>query len=245
MNIIAIDTSGPLASCAVMRDGSIVHLIAMNHGLTHSETIMPALEESMRAAGVSCAEADVFAAVAGPGSFTGVRIGVCAAKGLAHAWGKPCARVDALEALAMNYQGFDGIACPILDARRGQVYCAAFDMKNMKNGMPERILADDAVALEAFLESLPRDRRLVFLGDGLRVHAGKIREMLPEAVIAPANLRELHADAACLLAAQRQEEWMPAHLLTPIYLRAPQAERERDRRLKENDMGSSGMQKND
>lgn len=242
MNIIAIDTSGPLASCAVMKDGSIVHLTAMNQGLTHSETIMPALEEGMRAAGISCAEADVFAVVAGPGSFTGVRIGVCAAKGLAHAWGKPCARVDALEALAMNYQGFDGIACPILDARRGQVYCAAFDMKN---GMPERMLEDDAVALEVFLDRLPRDRRLVFLGDGLRVHARRIREALPEAVIAPANLRELHADAACLLAAERQGEWMPAHLLTPIYLRVPQAERERDRRLKENDMGSSGMQKNE
>lgn len=83
MNIVAIDTSGPVASCAVMRDGSIVHMIAMNQGLTHSETIMPALDEAMRAASLSCRDVDCFACVAGPGSFTGVRIGVCAAKGLA------------------------------------------------------------------------------------------------------------------------------------------------------------------
>ena len=138
-------------------------------------------------------------------------------------------QVDALETLAMNYQCFDGIACPILDARRGQVYCAAFDMKG---GMPARILPDDAIELGAFLDKLPKDRRLVFLGDGLRVHAGKIKEILPDAIIAPANLRDLRADAACILAAARPESWMDAHLLTPIYLRIPQAERERNARLK-------------
>ena len=228
MNIVAMDTSGPLASCAVYRDGEIIHMTAMNQGLTHSETIMPALDESMRAANLSCRDVDCFACVAGPGSFTGVRIGVCAVKGLAHAWNKPCARIDALECLAMNYQHFDGIACTILDARRNQVYCAAFDMKN---GLPERILPDDAMEIGAFLEKLPRDRRLVFLGDGLKVHAKRIAEELPEAVIAPANLRSLRADAACLLAAAKQDEWMQERLLTPIYLRIPQAERERNARL--------------
>ena len=228
MNILAIDTSGPVASCAVMKNGSIVHLIAMNQGLTHSETIMPAVDAAMSAAGLNCAEIDCFAVVAGPGSFTGVRIGACAAKGLAHAWNKPCARIDALEALAMNYQGFDGVACPILDARRGQVYCAAFDMKN---GLPERILPDDALPLAEFIEKLPADRRVVFLGDGLRVHASAIREKRPDAVLAPANLRDLRADAAAILAAEQQGEWMEARLLTPIYLRIPQAERERNARL--------------
>lgn len=229
MNIVAIDTSGPLASCAVMKDGAIVHMIVMNQGLTHSETIMPALDDAMRASGLSCKDVDCFACVAGPGSFTGVRIGVCAAKGLAHAWNKPCASVDALEALAMNVQGFDGIACPILDARRNQVYCAAFDMKN---GLPQRVLEDEAIEIGAFLEKLPRDRRLIFLGDGLRVHADRIRETLPDVLLAPANMRELRADAACLLADARQDAWMEARLLTPIYLRIPQAERERNARLK-------------
>ena len=228
MIIVGLDTSGPLASCAVLRDGSIVHLTAMNQGLTHSETIMPALDAAMEAAGLRCDQVDCFATVAGPGSFTGVRIGVCAAKGLAHAWNKSCARIDALEALAMNYQGFDGLACPILDARRRQVYCAAFDMAG---GLPRRVLPDAAMELGAFVDSLPRDRRVVFLGDGLRVHAGRILEMRSDACIAPANLRDLRADAACLLAAARPEEWMEARALTPIYLRAPQAERERKARL--------------
>lgn len=229
MNIVAIDTSGPAASCAVMKDGAVVQLTVMNHGLTHSETIMPALEQAMRAAGLSCAEVDVFAAVAGPGSFTGVRIGVCAVKGLAHAWDRPCARVDALEALAMNFYGFDGLACPILDARRGQVYCAAFDMRA---GLPQRVMDDGAMDLRAFVEGLPKDRRIVFLGDGLRVHALALRELLPEALIAPANLQDLHADAACVLAAARPETWIEARLLTPVYLRAPQAKRERERRIR-------------
>jgi len=231
MNIVAIDTSGPVASCAVMKDGEIVHAISMNQGLTHSETIMPALDESMSASGITCKDVDVFAAVAGPGSFTGVRIGVCAVKGLAHAYNTPCVQIDALEALAMNFQHFDGIACPILDARRNQVYCAAFDMKN---GLPERILEDDAIEIGAFLEKLPKDRKLVFLGDGLRVHAQKISEALGEqAIIAPANLRQLRAEAACLLAQQKKDQWMEGRMLTPIYLRVPQAERERNARMNE------------
>ena len=229
MNIVAIDTSGPVASCAVMKDSQIAHSILMNQGLTHSETIMPALDSAMRAAGLTCADVDCFATVAGPGSFTGVRIGVCAVKGLAHAVGKPCVRIDALEALAMNFAGFDGVACPILDARRSQVYCAAFEMKN---GLPARILDDAAMDIGEFLNALPKDRRLVFLGDGLRVHADLIREKLPEAVIAEANLANLRAESACILAENKQNEWMEARLLTPIYLRAPQAERERERRAR-------------
>ena len=231
MNIVAIDTSGPTASCAVMRDGEIIHSVFLNQGLTHSETIMPALDEAMTNAQIDCSQVDAFAAVAGPGSFTGVRIGVCAVKGLAHAHNTPCASVDALEALAMNVIGFDGIACPILDARRGQVYCAAFDVRGE---LPVRVLPDQAIELNAYLAQLPEDRRLIFVGDGLRVHADAILRVLGDrAVIAAANLRNLRAEAACMLANAHQDQWMEARRLVPIYLRAPQAERERDRRLRE------------
>ena len=231
MNIVAIDTSGPTASCAVMRDGEIIHSVFLNQGLTHSETIMPALDEAMTSAQIDCSQVDAFAAVAGPGSFTGVRIGVCAVKGLAHAHNTPCASVDALEALAMNVIGFDGIACPILDARRGQVYCAAFDVHGE---LPVRVLPDQALELNAYLAQLPQDRRLIFVGDGLRVHADAILRALGDrAVIAEANLRNLRAEAACMLANAHRDQWMEARKLVPIYLRAPQAERERDRRLRE------------
>ena len=223
--VLAIDTSGPVAGCAVMVGRRIVHLTAMNHGLTHSETIMPAVDTALEGAGLRCADVDVFAAVAGPGSFTGVRIGVCAAKGLAHAVGKPCAAVHALEALAMNFYGFDGLCCTILDARRGQVYCAAFDMAE---GMPRRALEDAAQPLPDFLARLPGDRRLVFVGDGVPVHCETMRAALGErALIAPENLRDLRADAACLLAARRPDTWVEAARLRPIYLRPPQAERNR------------------
>jgi len=226
--VLTIDTSGPVAGCAVLRGGRIVHLVAMNHGLTHSETIMPAVDAALEGAGLRCGDVDVFAAVAGPGSFTGVRIGVCAAKGLAHAVGKPCVAVHALEALAMNFYGFDGLCCPILDARRGQVYCAAFDMAG---GMPTRAMADAALPLEAFLASLPTDRRLAFVGDGVPVYSEAVRQAMGErALIAPPYLRDLRADAACLLAAARPETWVPAAELRPIYLRAPQAVRERERK---------------
>ena len=231
LNIVAIDTSGPTASCAVMRDGEIIHSVFLNQGLTHSETIMPALDEAMTNAQIDCSQVDAFAAVAGPGSFTGVRIGVCAVKGLAHAHNTPCASVDALEALAMNVIGFDGIACPILDARRGQVYCAAFDVRGE---LPVRVLPDQALELNAYLAHLPQDRRLIFVGDGLRVHADSISNALGDrAVIAAANLRNLRAEAACMLANAHRDQWMEARKLVPIYLRAPQAERERDRRLRE------------
>lgn len=225
MKLLAIDTSGPAASCAVLDGERVLCLIAMNRALTHSETIMPAVDRALQAAELQCADIDCFAAVAGPGSFTGVRIGVCAVKGLAHAAGKPCARVNSLEALSMNFAGFDGLICPILDARRGQVYCAAYDVRT---GLPTEVLPPAALPLGEFVEKLPRDRRLMFPGDGVAVHGAALRALLGDrAVIAPPNLRDLRADAACVLAAARPDLWMPAHQLTPVYLRAPQAERER------------------
>ncbi len=230
--VLAIDTSGPVAGCAVLKGGKIVHQIAMNHGLTHSETIMSAVDAALSAVNLACADVDVFAAVAGPGSFTGVRIGVCAAKGLAHGAGKPCCAVHALDALAMNFYGFDGLCCPILDARRGQVYCAAFDMRQ---GLPRRALADAAEPLADFLARLPKDGRLVFVGDGVPVHEAAVREALGDrAMIAPPSLRDLRADAAAVLAARRPETWVEAKTLAPIYLRAPQAERERKVKLENN-----------
>ncbi len=212
-----------------MTNGKIAQLIEMDNGLTHSETIMPAIDRALEAAGVCAREIDLFAVVAGPGSFTGVRIGVCAAKGFAHAWGKPCAPIHALEALSLNLAGFDGLVCPILDARRGQVYCAAFDVKT---GVPVRALDDDAVALEDFIGSLPPCEKYAFVGDGVPVNAEKIKVMLGARVfLPPAHLLSLRADAVAVLAAQKEDEWVAARALTPVYLRKPQAERERMEKL--------------
>lgn len=223
MNILAVDTTGPVAGCAIMRNGEIAYTAAMRLGRTHSQTILPAVDAAMRATGMSFQDFDVFCAVNGPGSFTGVRIGVCMVKGFAHALDKPCCAVNALEALAMNAAGFEGLVCPILDARRGQVYCAAFDVSS---GLPVRARPDAALPLEAFLEALPSQTRLAFVGDGVPAYEETLRRM-PNACVMPANVRDLRADAACVLAAARRQTWVQARELKPYYLRLPQAERER------------------
>ena len=117
---------------------------------------------------------------------------------MAHAVNRPCVPIHALEALSMNFFGFDGLVCPILDARRRQVYCALFDTRD---GFPVRVAEDDAIGLDELLERLPKNRRILFCGDGLSVHAQTIVEAMGErAMLAPANLRDLRADAVCALA---------------------------------------------
>lgn len=230
MKILALDTSGPVAGAALMEDGVVTHEVMASHGLTHSQTAMPMVDECLAAAGVSARDIDLFAAVAGPGSFTGVRIGVCAVKALAHAWAKPAVAIDSLETLSMNAFGFHGIICPILDARRGQVYCAAFRFE--EGSRPVRLMEDGAMALTEFLEKLPADEKCLFLGDGLAVHFPKVQAILGErAVAAPAHMAYLRPAAACVLALEAADEAKSCLELQPIYLRAPQAERERNARL--------------
>lgn len=232
MKILALDTSGPVAGAAVYVDGRVRHAVMMDHGLTHSETIMPAVDEALSGCGYAVKDMDCIACTAGPGSFTGVRIGVCAAKALAHAVGAKCARVDALEALAAAHYGFDGTVCTILDARRGQVYGAAFAFAQGER--PQRVMDDCAIAIEEYFDMLPAEGRLMFTGDGVAVNEAKICERFGDrALIAPPHMRFLRAEAAAQLAAASEDEWMDAAGLTPIYLRAPQAERERAAKLKE------------
>lgn len=229
MNILAVDTTGPVAGAALMQDGVITHEISASHGLTHSETSLPMVDDLMEAAGLSPGQIDLFAAVAGPGSFTGVRIGVCTVKGLAHAWNRPVVPVSSLEALAAGAFGFHGLICPILDARRAQVYCAAYRYE--EGDLPREVLPMQAIALTDFLGQLPGDERLLFLGDGLKVHFPRVRELLGErAVAAPAPQAYLRAASACLIADRRREDAVPCHALEPIYLRLSQAERERRER---------------
>lgn len=230
MMILGLDTSGPACSAAVVKDGKLIQEIVMNAALTHSETLTPAIESVMDGANARVNDLDAIAVIAGPGSFTGVRIGVCAGRALAHAGNLPVCRVNSLEALAAGAPNARGIVCPILDARRMQVYSAAFRVS--AEGIPERILEDDARKLTDFLEMLPEDEEMYFTGDGVEVHENAIREILGDrAHFAPVHARILRASAACFLAEGRKDEWMKYDRLTPIYLRAPQAERERNERL--------------
>ena len=232
MNILMIDTSGPACGVAVMKDGTIVCELQLTSGKTHSQRVMPMVDQALNMCEMSIGDIDLFGAVVGPGSFTGVRIGVSSVKALAHAAGKPCIGVDALEALAANISGFDGVVCPILDARAQQVYGAMFEC-----GMPPvRMMEDEVEKLALFLdrvEAIGRDA--LFLGDGAPVLKNAIVERLGDkAHFAPAQHLGLRAASACALAAEYAKDEnniKDCMTLLPLYLRAPQAERERAAKL--------------
>lgn len=225
MNILMIDTSGPACGVAIVRDGRRVYEAALEGGMTHSQRLMPMVDAALSMAGMTTADVDLFGAVVGPGSFTGVRIGVSTVKALSHAADKPCVGVDALEALAMNACEFDGVICPILDARAQQVYGAIFE-----GGMPpRRLLEDTAEKLNLFLERVKETgKRALFVGDGVAAYEKAIAERLGEkAVFAPAQHAGLRAMCAAMLAHHAADTAQDYITLLPLYLRAPQAERER------------------
>lgn len=225
MKILMIDTSGPACGVAIVRDGKRVYEAALESGMTHSQRLMPMVDAALNMAGMTAQDIDLFGAVVGPGSFTGVRIGVSTVKALAHAAGKPCVGVDALEALAMNAVDFDGVVCPILDARAQQVYGAIFEC-----GMPpRRLLEDTAEKLNLFLERVKETgKRALFVGDGVAAYEKAIAAELGDlAVFAPAQHAGLRAMCAAMLAQHYADTAQDYITLLPLYLRAPQAERER------------------
>ncbi|MDD3334762.1 MAG: tRNA (adenosine(37)-N6)-threonylcarbamoyltransferase complex dimerization subunit type 1 TsaB [Eubacteriales bacterium] len=228
MNLLAVDTSGPVAGVAVLKDGMVVYEGAAVNRMTHSVNLLPMVEEGLNRSGVAVGEINLFAAVTGPGSFTGVRIGVSAVKGMAHGAGKPCIAVDALEALAAGVCISPELLCPIQDARAGQVYGAAFE-----GGMPPiRMMEDCAAKLDEYLAAAVKaakpDQKLCFVGDGVITYRQAILNALGErAVFPPAHMSYLRPGAVALLAAAQASEAVDYLTLMPHYLRAPQAERAR------------------
>lgn len=232
MNILMIDTSGPACGVAIAKEGRIICEMQLTSGKTHSQRVMPMVSSALDMCEMSVSDIDLFGVVVGPGSFTGVRIGVSTVKALAHAAGKPCIGVDALHALAANITEFDGVVCPILDARAQQVYGAMFSC-----GMPPvRLMEDTAEKLTLFLDRCEETgKACLFLGDGAAAFESAIRERLGEkAHFAPAQHAGLRAASACVLAAcdaQDEANLQDCITLLPLYLRAPQAERERAAKL--------------
>ncbi len=223
MNILALDTTGPVAGAAVLKDGLPVYEGMAVNRLTHSVNLMPMVEEGLLRSGLAIDEIDLFAVAVGPGSFTGVRIGISTVKGLAHGAKKPCVGVDALEALATGIPYFEGVICPIQDARAGQVYGAAF-----RAGLPpKRLMEDEASKLPAYLEKVASlGGPCLFVGDGVPVHQGAIAKALGNAaVFAPAHCRFLRPLSVALLAEAYKDQAVDYLTLMPMYLRAPQAER--------------------
>lgn len=231
MRILAFETSAKAASVAVLDEGRLLAEYFQNSGQTHSRTLMKMAEDLLRNCDLSPLDIGAAAAAAGPGSFTGVRIGVAAAKGFA--WGRelPCYGVSTLEAMAWNAPPSEALYVPAMDARRSQVYCAAF--RRTEDGV-RRVLKDSAISIEELGERL-RDisGRKIFIGDGAALCYNSLMDDLHGLTLAPEHLRQQRAAGVALAAWDRlrRGEEADAAALAPNYLRLSQAERERKKRL--------------
>ena len=225
MILMCVDTSGPSAGLALVRDGELIYEATLVNKLTHSVNLMPMAEEALRSSGLEMKDIGLFAAVAGPGSFTGVRIGVAAVQGMAQGLNKLCLPVNALEALALGLLCDEPVVCPIRDARAGQVYGAAFRAGR-------RLMEDAVLKLPEYMGEIKLlGERFVFTGDGVPVSREKIMEALGErAIFAPPHLSLLKAGSAAMIAWEKRDQAVQPHELLPLYLRRPQAEREREAR---------------
>lgn len=227
MKILALETSAKSVSCAVAENGAPLASAYQCTGLTHSRTLMPMVEDLLRNADLTLADIDRIAIANGPGSFTGLRIGIAAVKGLAWAADKPCCGVSTLYAMAQNVRHMDGLIIGAMDARRSQIYNALFEAKN---GALTRLCADRAIALEELCAELADDpRRKIVLGDGGRLCYDYLAAHGINCTLAPAPL--LYQNAVGVALAAMEQETVSAQELSPVYLRPAQAERLRNARL--------------
>lgn len=224
MKIFALDCSSVSAGVAILEDDKVLGESFVNVKLTHSQTLMPMVEELFKNTKIAMQDIDFFALTHGPGSFTGVRIGVAAIKGMADALQKPCYTVSALEAAAYPFQDFNGIVCALMDARRDQAYTALFE-----NG--KRLTEDSAWSLDELLAHLyeyPK-KEILLVGDGTEKGYAFLQEKSIQAVSAMSQFRFVHASSVAFLAKEQIQNGIAgtkAKDILPLYLRLPQAQRE-------------------
>ena len=233
MKILAFDSTAKVASCAVLEDGRVLAVYGIDNGLTQSELLLPMAEGILKSLGLGFDGIDAYAVSVGPGSFTGVRIGVSLVKGLAFGKNVPCIEVSTLDALAENLSGLEGILAPCMDARRNQVYNALF---SCRGGEIKRLTEDRAISLSDLAEELRSftDNKIYLSGDGYSVaktaleKSGIITENTPELLI------NENAASVAKIAYKKYlaGEYVSDKEISPTYLRLPQAERERLERLK-------------
>ena len=227
MKILAVDTSSMVASASITDDNKLVCEITLNNKLTHSQTIMPIIDRVFKMSELTPCDIDLYAVSNGPGSFTGLRIGVTTVKGLAHAAGKPVVGVNTLEAMTYNVPFCPHIISPIMDARRGEVYNALY---MFENGVLKEIEPPRAIALDDCIdELLKKGLKTVFLGDGMPIFKERLEKSMGElAAFVPQNLNQQHA--AAVAEAAKNKSPINYGKLVPVYLRKSQAEREREER---------------
>lgn len=225
MKLLALESSAKAASCAVLEDGEAVASAWQAAGLTHSRTLLPMVEDMLRNSGMSVGEMDALAVAAGPGSFTGLRIGIAAVKGLAWAVEKPCVPVSTLEAMAWPLAHMRGTIVCAMDARRQQIYNAVF---LAEGGTLSRLREDRAVSLEDAANDLAGlEGPLVVVGDGAKLCLDFLAGRGIACEPAPGHLRLQSAIGVGLAAWRTMDRAVSAQELVPVYLRLSQAERER------------------
>lgn len=228
MILLALDSTAVVATAALVKDGEVLAADTLNCGKTHSETLLPLIEALYQQVGIKPSETDLFACSAGPGSFTGVRIGTALIKGMAFG-GKPCIGVSTLEALAENLSDRNGLIVPVMDARRGQVYNALFKAENgtLTRLTPDRIIMLDELKVELSQYTVP----LYFCGDGYQLAIQAISH--PSLMKTPQDRIMQNAVSVAKVALRNygKGKALTDRELRPIYLRAPQAERERNEKL--------------
>ena len=238
MKIIALDSSGLVASAAIVEDDLLIGEYNIQYKKTHSQTLLPMLDELRKMVELDLDTIDAIALAKGPGSFTGLRIGSATAKGLGLALSKPIIEIPTLDGLACNLYGTDKLVCPIMDARRNQVYTGVYEFLK-KEGMPvgyelHTLVEQCAVSIEEIAEICNGfGREVIFLGDGVPVFKEKLSELMKVPYgFAPAHMNRQRAAAFGILASVYYGEGRVASAdeHAPDYLRLSQAEREKNER---------------
>lgn len=240
MKILALDSSGLVASVAVLEDDVMVAEYTMNYKKTHSQTLVPMLEQMSKMIELDLHSVDAIAIAAGPGSFTGLRIGSATAKGLGLALNKPIVPVPTVDALAYNLYGTSQVVCPIMDARRNQVYTGIYEFvrateteksDHMSQYNMTTIMTQSALMIDELVVKLNQlNREVIFIGDGIPVFAEQLMEMMQVSYsFAPAHMSRQRAGAVGALGMQYYKNgiFQSADEHEPEYLRLSQAERER------------------
>ncbi len=220
MIILGIDTSAVTCSVALRENGNTLCSRAITYGMTHSETLLPMVSEVFTESGKKISELDCIAIAAGPGSFTGLRIGISTVKGLAISHNIPCVSVSTLEGLATNARFYEGsIVCALMDARRGEFYQAFF---RIEKGNAVRICEDRAVNGEKIAEEMKKECKLIILGDGAEKFVSNFPQY--QKFLAPEKIRFQSGESIAYIG--ESGNFQSCHSLSPTYLRLPQAERE-------------------
>lgn len=227
MKILAIESSAVSASAAVAEDGKILCSYYLNCGLTHSVTLMPLIRDALESVSLKVSDLDAVAAAVGPGSFTGVRIGVAAAKGIAQRDNIPCIPVSTLEGIAYPLTDFDAVACAVMDARCNQVYNALF---SFSDGKMTRLCPDRAISLEDLKNDIEKiSKKIILIGDGADIAYNYLGDKCSLLSKASPLIRYQSASSVALRAFDIYNETgktVSPFELVPSYLRLSQAERE-------------------